>query len=140
MQANIRLAAGTIGVAAVALISATMVPVYGHAQTAPASQAAPAGGNGRGGGANRLLDNERVSVQRLSAAAGLTETMHKSPMDIVAIQATPGQIEMWIGNDKDKIEKTTGSQGKVWYLPKSEDHALFNRGTTAVDMIVVNLK
>ena len=124
----------------VALIGAAVMPFHGHAQTAPAGQAAPAGRNGRGGGANRLLDNERVSVQRLSAAAGLTETMHKSPMDIVAIQATPGQIEMWIGNDPDKIEKTTGSQGNVWYLPKSEDHALFNRGATAVDMIVVNLK
>jgi quercetin dioxygenase-like cupin family protein len=119
-----------------------VLPFHGHAQTATASagQAAPAGRNGRAGGANRLLDNERVSVQRLTAAAGLTETMHKSPMDIVAIQATPGQIEMWIGNDKDKIEKTTGAQGKVWYLPKSEDHALFNRGSADVDMIVVNLK
>jgi hypothetical protein len=48
-------------------------------------------------------------------------------------RATPGQIEMWIGNDKDKIEKTTGSQGKVWCLPKSEDHALFNRGSADVE-------
>ena len=99
MRANVRLAAGTMGIVVVALIGAAVMPFHGHAQTAPAGQAAPAGRSGRGVGANRLLDNERVSVQRLSAAAGLTETMHKSPMDIVAIQATPASASRTITDD-----------------------------------------
>jgi quercetin dioxygenase-like cupin family protein len=124
MRANYRrLSAGAVVIGSLLLIVVALVPRSGQAQA------------GRGGGANRLIDNERVSVQRLSAAAGLTEQMHKSPQDIVAIQATPGEIEMEIGG-----ETTKGSQGRVWYLPKTVDHALFNRGTQPVDMIVVNLK
>jgi quercetin dioxygenase-like cupin family protein len=126
MRANYRrltVGAAAIGSLLLILIVVTLVPLSGQSQA------------GRGGGANRLIDNERVSVQRLSAKAGLTEQMHKSPQDIVAIQATPGEIEMQIGD-----ETTKGSPGKVWYLPKTVDHALFNRGTQPVDMIVVNLK
>ena len=80
---------------------------------------------------NQLIVNERVTVMRLTAA-GLTEDMHITPQDVVAIQTGPGQIEMQIGN-----EVTKGAPGKVWYLPKTIEHALFNRGSQPVDKLVV---
>jgi len=83
---------------------------------------------------NQLVANDRVTVMRLTAAAGLTEEMHITPQDVVAIQTGPGQIEMQIGK-----EVTKGAPGKVWYLPKTVEHALFNRGTQPVDMLVVML-
>ena len=83
---------------------------------------------------NQLVANERVTVMRLTAAAGLTEDMHITPQDVVAIQTGPGQIEMQIGN-----EVTKGAPGRVWYLPKTVEHALFNRGSQPVDMLVVML-
>lgn len=83
---------------------------------------------------NQLVANDRVTVMRLTAAAGLTEEMHITPQDVVAIQTGPGQIEMQIGK-----EVTKGAPGRVWYLPKTIEHALFNRGTQPVDMLVVML-
>jgi quercetin dioxygenase-like cupin family protein len=83
---------------------------------------------------NQLVANERVTVVRLTAAAGLAEDMHITPQDVVAIQTGPGQIEMHIGK-----EVTKGAPGRVWYLPKTVEHALFNRGTQPVDMLVVML-
>ena len=83
---------------------------------------------------NQLIANERVTVMRLTAAAGLTEDMHITPQDVVAIQTGPGQIEMQIGN-----EVTKGAPGRVWYLPTTVEHALFNRGSQPVDMLVVML-
>jgi oxalate decarboxylase/phosphoglucose isomerase-like protein (cupin superfamily) len=83
---------------------------------------------------NQLLANDRVTVMRLTAAAGLTEEMHITPQDVVAIQTGAGEIEMRIGK-----EVTKGAPGRVWYLPKTIEHALFNRGTQPVDMLVVLL-
>lgn len=81
-----------------------------------------------------LVENDRVTVRRLPAVGGLVETMHITPQDVVAIQLEPGQIEMQIGS-----QVTKGSPGRVWYLPKTVEHALFNRGLNPVDMMVVML-
>jgi quercetin dioxygenase-like cupin family protein len=83
---------------------------------------------------NQLITNDRVTVMRLTAAAGLVEDMHITPQDVVAIQTGPGQIEMQIGTEVSK-----GVPGRVWYLPKTVEHALFNRGTQPVEMLVVML-
>ena len=37
-------------------------------------------------------------------------------------------------------ERTRGEPWKVWYLPKTLDHAVFNTGTTPVEMVVIALK
>jgi quercetin dioxygenase-like cupin family protein len=84
---------------------------------------------------NRLIENERVTVMRVIAAAGSRQDMHRSPQDLVAIQTTSGQIEVTVGT-----EKMTGGQGKAFYLPKTLDHAVSNFGKEPVDMIVVTLK
>ena len=81
-----------------------------------------------------IMANDHVTVMRLTAAAGLREDMHITPQDVVAIQTGPGQIEMQIGN-----EVTKGEPGRVWYLARTVEHALFNRGTQPVDMLVVML-
>lgn len=57
---------------------------------------------------HQLVANDRVTVMRLTAAAGLTEEMHITPQDVVAFQTGPGQIEMQIGK-----EVTKGAPGRV---------------------------
>lgn len=106
-----------------------LAALVGLAGGRPSSAQAPGGVR-----SNQLLANEQATVMRLTAAGGLTEEMHITPQDVVAIQAGPGQIEMQIGS-----EVTTGAPGRVWYLPKTVEHALFNRGTQPVDMLVVML-
>ena len=84
---------------------------------------------------NRLIDNERVSVMRVPAPVGMKQDMHKSPEDLIAIQSTPGQVEIAVGSDR-----THGEPWKVWYLPRTLDHAVSNTGTTPVEMVVIALK
>jgi quercetin dioxygenase-like cupin family protein len=84
---------------------------------------------------SRLIDNERVSVMRVPAPAGMKQDMHKSPENLIAIQSTPGQIEVAVGSDR-----TRGEPWKVWYLPNTVDHAVSNTGTTPVEMLVIALK
>ena len=87
------------------------------------------------GPANRVIDNERVSVMRVPAPVGMKQEMHKSPEDLIAIQSTPGQIEVAVGT-----ERTAGAPWNVWYLPKTLDHAVLNTGTMPVEMVVIALK
>ena len=84
-----------------------------------------------------ILDNDRVSVQRLSVAAGYRDPESVVPRDMVAVQATPGEMEVVING-----EKTTGhvDAGKVWYVPKTVKHQFSNIGTTAYDTLVITLK
>jgi quercetin dioxygenase-like cupin family protein len=84
---------------------------------------------------NRLIDNERVSVTRVPAPVGMKQEMHKSPENLIAIQSTPGQIEIAVGSDR-----TRGEAWKVWYLPNTVDHAVANTGTTPVEMLVIAIK
>jgi hypothetical protein len=84
---------------------------------------------------NRLIDNERVIVIRVPTPVGMKQDMHKSPADLIAIQSTAGQIEVAVGSDR-----TRGEPWKVWYLPRTLDHAVFNTGTTPVEMVVIALK
>jgi quercetin dioxygenase-like cupin family protein len=83
----------------------------------------------------RLIDNERVSVMRVPAPVGMNQDMHKSPEDLIAIQSTAGQVEIAVGSDR-----TRGEPWKVWYLPRTLDHAVSNTGTTPVEMVVIALK
>ncbi len=87
--------------------------------------------------AKLVLDNERVSVQRLSVAAGYRDPESVVPRDMVAVQVTPGEMEVVING-----EKTTGhvDAGKTWYVPKTVKHQFSNIGTTSYDTLVITLK
>jgi mannose-6-phosphate isomerase-like protein (cupin superfamily) len=87
--------------------------------------------------ATLVLDNDRVSVQRLSVAAGYRDPESVVPRDMIAVQATPGDMEVVINGDK-----TTGhvEAGKVWYVPKSVKHQFSNVGSTSYDTLVITLK
>jgi quercetin dioxygenase-like cupin family protein len=84
-----------------------------------------------------LVDNERVSIVRLTFAAGQREQLHSNPTDVIVVQATPGEVEFAIGD-----EKTTGHQepGQVWYIPKQPPHAFSNVGPAPLDIVVISLK
>ena len=87
--------------------------------------------------AKLVLDNDRVSVQRLSVAAGYRDPESVVPRDMVAVQVTPGEMEVVING-----EKTTGhvEAGKTWYVPKTVKHQFSNVGTTLYDTLVITLK
>ena len=47
-----------------------------------------------------LVDNDRVRIQRLSVPAGFRETLQVVPNDQIAIQVTPGDLEVVISGQK----------------------------------------
>jgi quercetin dioxygenase-like cupin family protein len=83
-----------------------------------------------------ILDNARVTVQRVTQPAGTIEKPHPHPeADYLSIQLTPGSMEVTMSG-----EMTKGTPGTVWYLPKNTPHTMNNIGTTPVEIIVVTLK
>ena len=84
-----------------------------------------------------LVDNDRVRVQRLSVPAGFRETLQVVPNDQIAIQVTPGDLEVVING-----QKTSGriEPGTTFYVPKNAPHQFLNVGKTPYDVVVVMLK
>jgi mannose-6-phosphate isomerase-like protein (cupin superfamily) len=84
-----------------------------------------------------LVDNDRVRIQRLSVPAGFRETLQVVPNDQIAIQVTPGELEVVISG-----RKTAGriEPGTTFYVPKNAPHQFLNMGQAPYDVVVVVLK
>ena len=84
-----------------------------------------------------LVNNERVQIQRLSVPAGFRETLQVVPNDQIAIQVTPGDLEVVING-----QKTAGriEPGTTFYVPKNAPHQFLNVGKTPYDVVVLMLK
>jgi mannose-6-phosphate isomerase-like protein (cupin superfamily) len=84
-----------------------------------------------------LVDNDRVRIQRLSVPAGFRETLQVVPNDQIAIQVTPGNLEVVISG-----QKTAGriEPGTTFYVPKNAPHQFLNMGQSPYDVVVVMLK
>lgn len=84
-----------------------------------------------------LVNNDRVQIQRLSVPAGFRETPQVVPNDQIAIQITPGDLEVQIDG-----QKTTGriEPGTTFYVPKNAPHQFLNMGNAPYDVVVVMLK
>jgi quercetin dioxygenase-like cupin family protein len=84
-----------------------------------------------------LVDNDRVRIQRLSVPAGFRETLQVVPNDQIAIQVTPGNLEVVING-----QKTEGriEPGTTFYVPKNAPHQFLNVGNAPYDVVVVMLK
>ena len=85
----------------------------------------------------KVLENDRLMVGRLTFPPGAREDVHITPQDLVVMQATPGQVEVTLGQD------TTTSRvesGKTWWVSKVTPHAYSNVGKEPFDLIVVFLK
>jgi quercetin dioxygenase-like cupin family protein len=84
-----------------------------------------------------LVNNDRVQIQRLTVPAGFRETLQVVPNDQIAIQVTPGDLEVVING-----EKTAGriEPGTTFYVPKNAPHQFLNVGKAAYDVVVVMLK
>lgn len=84
-----------------------------------------------------LVNNDRVSIQRLSVPAGFRETLQVVPNDQIAIQITAGDLEVQING-----QKTTGriEPGTAFYVPKNAPHQFLNVGNAPYDVVVVMLK
>ncbi len=83
-----------------------------------------------------LVDNDRVRVQRLSVPAGFREGLQVVPNEQIAIQVTPGNLDVTING-----QKTTGrvEPGTAFYVPKNAPHQFLNMGPS-YDVVVVMLK
>ena len=83
-----------------------------------------------------LVDNDRVRVQRLTVPAGFTETLQVVQNDQIAVQVTPGDLEVVISG-----QKTAGrtEPGTTFYVPKNAPHQFLNKGA-AYDVVIVMLK
>jgi quercetin dioxygenase-like cupin family protein len=84
-----------------------------------------------------LVDNDRVRIERLSVPAGFRETLQVVPNDQIAIQVTPGNLEVVISG-----QKTVGriDPGTTFYVPKNAPHQFLNMGEAPYDVVVVMLK
>jgi quercetin dioxygenase-like cupin family protein len=84
-----------------------------------------------------LVNNDRVQIQRLTVPAGFRETLQVVPNDQIAIQVTPGDLEVVING-----QKTAGriEPGATFYVPKNAPHQFLNVGQTPYDVVVVMLK
>jgi len=84
-----------------------------------------------------LVDNDRVQIQRLSVPAGFREALQVAPNDQIAIQVTPGDLEVVISG-----QKTAGriEPGTAFYVPKNAPHQFLNMGKAPYDVVVVMLK
>ncbi|MEO8256722.1 MAG: cupin domain-containing protein [Acidobacteriota bacterium] len=84
-----------------------------------------------------LVDNDRVRVQRLSVPVGFREPLQIVPNDQIAIQVTPGDLEVVISG-----QKTVGrvEPGTTFYVPKNAPHQFLNVGKAPYDVVVVMLK
>jgi len=84
-----------------------------------------------------LVDNDRVRVQRLTVPAGFTETLQVVQNDQIAVQVTPGDLEVVISG-----QKTAGriEPGTTFYVPKNAPHQFLNMGKAPYDVVVVMLK
>ena len=84
-----------------------------------------------------LVDNDRVRIQRLSVPAGFRETLQVVPNHQIAIQVTPGDLEVVISG-----QKTAGriEPGTTFYVPKNAPHQFLNTGGAPYDVVVVMLK
>ena len=67
-----------------------------------------------------LVDNDRVRIQRLTVPTGFRESLQVVPNDQIAIQVTPGDLEVVI-------------EGK-------KPHQFLNVGKAPYDVVVVMLK
>jgi hypothetical protein len=54
----------------------------------------------QGATGTKLMENECVTVMRMTAPRGLAQEMHKSPTESVAIQVSPGRIEVAVGDER----------------------------------------
>jgi quercetin dioxygenase-like cupin family protein len=84
-----------------------------------------------------LVDNDRMRIQRLSVPAGFREPLQVVPNDQVAVQVTPGDLEVVISG-----QKTAGriEPGTTFYVPKNAPHQFLNTGQTPYDVVIVMLK
>ena len=84
-----------------------------------------------------LVDNDRVRIQRLSVPAGFRESLQVVANDQIAIQVTPGDLEVVISG-----QKTVGriEPGTTFYVPKNAPHQFLNVGKAPYDVVVVMLK
>jgi mannose-6-phosphate isomerase-like protein (cupin superfamily) len=88
-------------------------------------------------GSKMLVDYDRVRIQRLSVPAGFREALQVVPNDQIAIQVTPGDLEVVISG-----QKTAGriEPGTTFYVPKNAPHQFLNMGKAPYDVVVVMLK
>jgi len=84
-----------------------------------------------------VLNNASAIVARLNMTAGAREEVHSHPFSAVAIQLTPGDVEMTVGG-RTTTEKA--GTGQTWFIGKESPHAAANVGGASLEVITVVIK
>jgi len=90
-----------------------------------------------------LVDNERISIRRLTFAPGEKQAMLHPPPGTgqVVTLVTPAEMEVNLVEDgAPRTDKGHMEPGKVWWLAKTTLHQFANTGTQPADLIVVTFK
>jgi oxalate decarboxylase/phosphoglucose isomerase-like protein (cupin superfamily) len=122
--------------AALVCVLAVLLSSAGHTHSSKAASHEQAQ-NGPRISATRVLDNDRVSVSRLTFPPGVREAVHITPQDLVVIQASTGDVEVTLA---DQTTSGRVEPGKTWYVSKVTQHAYSNVGKEPFDLLVVFLK
>jgi quercetin dioxygenase-like cupin family protein len=87
--------------------------------------------------ATRVIDNERVTVLRLTMPPKYRDPITSGPNDLVVTQVISGDVEVVIGSEKTTARREVGQS---WFVAKGTPHAFSNPGNEPFDVIVVVLK
>ena len=90
-----------------------------------------------------LVDNERISIRRLTFAPGEKQAMLHPPPGTgqVVTLVTPAEVEVNLVEDgMPRTEKGHMEPGKTWWLAKTTLHQFANTGAQPYDLIVVTFK
>jgi predicted metal-dependent enzyme (double-stranded beta helix superfamily) len=90
-----------------------------------------------------LVDNDRISIRRLTFAPGEKQAMLHPPPGTgqVVTLVTPAEVEVNLVEDgMPRTEKGHMEPGKTWWLAKTTLHQFANTGAQPYDLIVVTFK
>jgi quercetin dioxygenase-like cupin family protein len=85
----------------------------------------------------RVVDNERVTVLRLTMPPKYRDPITSGQNDLVVTQIIPGEVEVVIGSEKTTARREVGES---WYVAKGTPHAFSNPGNQPFDVMVVVIK
>jgi mannose-6-phosphate isomerase-like protein (cupin superfamily) len=85
----------------------------------------------------RVVDNERVTVLRLTMPPKYRDPVTSGQNDLVVTQIVPGEVEIVIGSEKTTARREVGES---WFVARGTPHAFSNPGDQPFEVTVVVIK
>lgn len=97
----------------------------------------PAGTTFQGMAVRRLLDNDAIRASFLVLDAGMRETPHSHPTDLLVVVLNPGEVETTIGG---KTERRAVKPGDLMWFPRNVEHHASNVGAANLEDVGIHIK